>query len=222
MTDKVKKLRTKLHTNRFKYSKKLFPFKEKISKLFGIELEKIHNFLGNGSLYESSKAAQSTFAHKVFYSNFEEKISPIYKSFMKEVIKPIVKLPFYYQKIPTFRLGLPGTEFVTEYHKDSDFNHQSYEINFNLGLANYSKGNFRVEKIPNSKQFLNVSCPYGEIVSINHIDCVHGCEPNNSKETMVSFDFRLAIAESYKDSSLLSLTNNIKFSVGHYFSEDLI
>ena len=48
-----------------------------------------------------------------------------------------VKEDFYYQVIPTFRIGLPGNKFVGEYHKDSKYNHQSYELNFNLGISGY-------------------------------------------------------------------------------------
>ena len=74
-------------------------------------------------------------AHKVFYANYETRFKPLYNRFIREVIKNIVNEEFYYQVIPTFRVGLPGNKFVGEFHKDTQYSHQDYEINFNVGLV---------------------------------------------------------------------------------------
>ena len=67
--------------------------------------------------------------------------------------------------------------------------HQNYEVNFNLGLANY-EGNaaLKTQIFPGSDEWKKLSCPYGKIFSFDHIDCLHGSEPNLSDKTMVSFE----------------------------------
>ena len=130
---------------------------------------------------------------------------------------------FYYQKIPTFRIGLPGNKFVGEFHKDSDYNHQDYELNFNLGLCNYfGKTSLKVQEKPNSKNFIYLECPYGEVFSFDHINCIHGSELNTSGQTMVSFDFRIALKNYYFDSEKKSITNNSIFNKGFYFNKELV
>lgn len=107
-------IRSYLHMKNFKFSTKDFPFKEVLEKIYGCELELLHNYLGNFDKFEREKD-QSTLAHKVFYSNFQEKIEPLYRKFINEIISKILSPhKFYYQVIPTFRIGLPGNRFVGE------------------------------------------------------------------------------------------------------------
>ena len=177
ITNKATLLRRELHTKKFEFEKNDYPFKEKLIDLFGTELGSIHKTLGNFSFWDDGASTQSTLAHKVFYSNFYNGFDLIYFRFIKNFISKIVKVPFYFQKIPTFRIGLPGNVFVSTFHKDSDFNHLNYEVNFNLGLENFEGGNFFVETFPESNKFIKINCPYGQIFSLNHIDCNHGAKP---------------------------------------------
>jgi hypothetical protein len=43
----------------------------------------------------------------------------MYEALIKDFIAPLVSEKFYYQKIPTFRIGLPQNKFVGEFHEDS-------------------------------------------------------------------------------------------------------
>ena len=103
---------------------------------------------------------KSTLAHKVFYSNFHKSIKPIYEKFIKEFVVEILKPhKFYYQVIPTFRIGLPGNRFVGEYHTDAKYNHPDFELNFNIGLSNYLKPCCLMsEKVSNTKEFFPLEC----------------------------------------------------------------
>ena len=84
---------------------------------------------------------------------------------MKSLLRSHLKssFDFYYQVIPTFRLGLPGNRFVGEYHTDRKYNHESHEINFNLGLTEYDNNALRVEAYPGSKNYIKLECKYGNI-----------------------------------------------------------
>ena len=216
-------LRKYLHTKRFEFSSKKYPFKETLEELYGCELRELHNYMGNFDEFVRSND-QSTLAHKIFYSNFSKTIEPLYKDFLETFIGNILKPhKFYYQVIPTFRIGLPGNKFVGEYHKDSFYNHQNYELNFNLGLANYlGQPALKTESEPNNGKFILLECPYGTIFSFDHIGCLHGSDVNQTSSTMVSFDFRVALKELYFDSEASSVNLSSSFKPGSYFSKRLI
>ena len=216
-------LRTEFHTKRFSYEISQYPFKETLENLYGCELKFLHKYLGEFNEFKQSND-QSTLAHKVFYSNYNKVLKPIYINFIENFIAHLLfPHKFYYQLIPTFRIGLPNNVFVGEFHKDSKYNHQSYELNFNLGLENYGgSASLKTEKKQNSNDWIILECPYGEIFSFDHIDCLHGSESNKTNETMVSFDFRLALKELYFESDAISINNKISLKPGYYFSSDYI
>ena len=215
-------LRKRLHMQRFSYSTADYPFKEIIESWYGVELKDLHRFLGCFDVFDQSRD-QSTLAHKVFYANYRQRLKDLYENFVRDFIAPIVGVEFYYQVVPSFRIGLPGNKFVGEYHCDSKYNHQGYEINFNLGLSNYlGEASLRAEATPGGQDFTLLECPYGEIFSFDHIDCMHGSDPNQTDQTMASFDFRLALRELYFDSNAGSVNMNSKFCPGGYFSSEIV
>jgi len=216
---KAEDLRGFLHTKTFDFPTSKYPFKETLEELYGCPLFELHKYLGKFDEFERSND-QSTLVHKVFYSNFKKLIQPIYNDFIENFIKKLIEPhKFYYQVIPTFRIGLPGNKFVGEYHKDSFYNHQSYELNFNLGLANYmGQPALKTETKPGSKKFMILESPYGRIFSFDHIDCLHGSDKNLTENTMVSFDFRLALKDIYFDSDASSVNLSTNFVPGSYFS----
>ena len=67
-----------------------------------------------------------------------------------------------------------------------------------------------------------MECPYGEIFSFDHIDCIHGSEINDTDNTMVSFDFRIALKNLYFDSESTSVNTKSQLNKGGYFSNELI
>lgn len=219
MTNIQNKLRRRLHTKSFSYDTNIYHFKEILDNLFGCECSRLHKHLGKFDEFQRMND-QSTLAHKVFYSNFKNKIFPLYKSFQNNFISKIVLEPYYFQLIPTFRIGLPGNKFVGEFHKDSDYNHKDYEINFNLGICGYTgKASLKTESSPSSNEFIHLECPYGKIFSFDHIDCLHGSDINETDSTMVSFDFRIALKSLYFNSDSTSVNTKTGLNIGEYFSK---
>jgi len=210
--------RKQLHCKSFSYDTSIYPFKECLEDIYGVKLQDLHHHLGRFPVFTRDQD-QSTLAHKVFYAAYPKCIQPIYNRFIIEFIRPIVGELFYYQVIPTFRIGLPGNKFVGEYHTDAKYHHMPYEVNFNLGLSGYEgDAALRVETFEGSKHFKLLECPYGNVFSFDHIDCLHGSDPNPYPKTMVSFDFRLALKSLYCDSEVQSVNTGTKFAPGHYFS----
>jgi len=97
-------------------------------------------------------------------------------------------------------------------------------VNFNLGLANYEgSAALRAEKTPNKGDFITLECPYGSVFSFDHIDCLHGSDPNRTGKTLVSMDFRIApVALFYYAQDAASINTQSKFAPGGYFSEEAI
>ena len=211
-------IRKRLHAQRFSYDTAEFPFKDTVESILGVKLEELHKYLGQFDVFNRAND-QSTIAHKVFYANFETRVKPLYDLFITDFIANIIEADFCYQVIPTFRIGLPGNKFVGEFHTDTKYNHQAYEVNFNLGLANYvGNAALRAQKEPDSADFLLLECPYGQIFSFDHIECLHGSEPNTRELTRVSFDFRLAIKNLYIETPAKSVNVGTLFKPGSYFS----
>ena len=220
---KINTLRKQLHGKSFEYDSEKYNFKQVLEELFGCKTEDLHLHLGDFQRFKRNND-QSTLAHRIFYSNYNDKIKDLYDEFMIDVISNIIDpVEAYYQLIPTFRIGLPGNTFVGEFHKDSDYNHQSYELNFNLGISNYvGEAALRTQKTEDSEEYMLLECPYGTIFSFDHIDCLHGSNPNPMNSTMVSFDFRLAVKDLYYDSDAGSVNMGSKFQPGSYFSSSAL
>jgi hypothetical protein len=223
----LNQLREDLHLKKFKYDTKKYPFYEYLSALFGVsDLENIHEYLGHFDPFKREQD-QYTILHKIFYANFKLTNSPLqkmYENLVKDFISSLIPKKFYYQKIPTFRIGLPENKFVGEFHRDTAYNHQPYELNFNLAISNYKKSAALItEDIAGSKNLITAEIDYGEIMGFDHIGCLHGSEINQTGKTMMSMDFRLALADMYyEDPNAKSVNMNSKFIIGDYFSEENI
>ena len=210
------------HEASFEFDVAKYQFRPALEGLFGVPLEELHKWLGSFDQFER-RNDQNTILHRVFYTNYSSCFKPIYESFIENFISGIVKFPFAYQVIPTFRVGLPGNRFVGEYHVDSKYNHPDYELNFNLGLSNYLKPCCLMsERTPRSREFFPIECNYGSIFSFNHIDCAHGSDINTTSETMVSIDFRLAMIPFYQHTENKSINLGTTFSLGSYFSSKIL
>ena len=216
--------RQELHLKKFNYSIETFPFKTDLESLFGIDdLSKLHEYLGSFDVFDQSHE-QTTIAHKIFYAHFKKPDSSfrtIYIKFINTFIAKIVPCKFYYQTVPTFRVGLPDNKFIGNFHKDTLYNHKPYELNFNLAFCNYQNdAGLFIEDIPDSGRYIGSKIDYGEVMCFDHIDYMHGSQINSTGKTMVSMDFRLALAEQYfDDPSAFSINTHSAFKIGDYFNE---
>lgn len=218
----AEKTRNAIHANSYEYEIEKYPFKEILEELFGVELEEIHNWVGNFNKFER-KNDQLTIIHRVFYSNFKKQFEPIYKDFIRNFLADKINFPFAYQKIPSLRLGLPGNVFVGEYHNDSKYHHPDFELNFNLGLSNCFKPCCLMsERVKNTGKFYPLECPYGNLISFNHVDYLHGSDVNTTNKTLFSIDFRLAMIPFYKEINSQSINTYSYFKLGEYFSSEIL
>ena len=124
----------------FQYSKTIYPFEKIVSSWLDIEnLSKLHSIRQYDHFVREND--QSTQWHKKFYEMIREdkEFDDVYSEFLNCVIKPRFGESIVYQKIPTFRVQLPGNVAVGEFHKDKHYRNAKWsekvkELNYFLPL----------------------------------------------------------------------------------------
>ena len=166
---------------------------------------------------------QSSVFHKLYYSNFESKISDTYIQFLKNHVRPLYDGPIVYQKIPTFRIHLPGNIAVGEFHKDkwyrdSDWHESVQEMNYYLPFTDaYSTNTIWVESEEDKEDYAPMEAKYGQCIQWDGVNLKHGNKKNTTSHTRVSIDFRVMSYSSYKPSLHGSINMNKKFEIGGYY-----
>ena len=168
---------------------------------------------------------QSTIWHKCFYDKIREDISfdNIYIDFLDKVIKPRFDEEIVYQKIPTFRVHLPGNVSVGEFHKDKHYRNQEWadkvqELNYFVPLTKaYGTNTIWAETEEDLGDFQEISANYGECVEWSASKLTHGNKQNLTSTTRVSFDFRVIPKSRYIDSEHLTINTKIPFGIGGYY-----
>ena len=210
--------------NVIKYDTNLYKFRDIISDWFNtVDLSGLHKI----EQYEhfERETDQSTIWHKSFYKKIrsEETFDFIYQKFLLEVIKPRYNETIVYQKIPTFRVHLPGNVSVGEFHKDKHYRNVEWaekvrETNYYLPLTKaYGTNTIWAETEEDKGDFKPFNSDYGECIEWNASNLTHGNKDNLTTNTRVSFDFRVIPKSRYIESSHLTINTKIPFGIGGYY-----
>lgn len=204
----------------FSYETSRYPWLETFQEMYGIkDLENMHLYLPSFDQSSFSNDS-STLMHKIFYANFQKNLNNLYVMFLTEIFN-VIQEPFFYQRIPCVRFGLPNTTWLTCFHTDNEYNHPKEEENINLAITD-SYGSMALQFISNDdgKKLIGLNQKYGEFSFIDHINHRHGSITNNENKTLISIDFRIIRS---KDSNCFdqhtknSILQSLKFVPGHYF-----
>lgn len=209
-----------------KYDINKFPFAEIYKKIVDIDsLNLIHTSeLNTYSEVFSREKDQSSVFHKLYYDNFEARFREIYEKFLKECIRPLYDDSIVYQKIPTFRVHLPGNIAVGEFHKDkwyrdSTWHEQTQEKNFFLPFTNAYDGNtIWVESVEDKADYSPMKVEYGECVQWDGVNLTHGNKTNDTIHSRVSVDFRIIELSNYTPSVQGSINTRSQFAIGGYYN----
>lgn len=208
------------HLQRFSYDTTVYDFRSAIADLYEVKtLENLHKQLSSSTCLVDSDS--SSILHKIFYSSFQNRLQVIYLEFLSKIIKSILNENFFYQRLPCIRIGLPGCKWLDRYHTDKEYNHPINELNINLPILIPSPStSLRIESYPGSGEFVYLDHSYGQFSFIDHINCLHGCEINNTQELFISLDFRLVLEKhsSFAFNHLTSVNTKVPMKPGGYFS----
>ena len=209
---------------RIKYNIKEYAFREVVCNwLENYDLSKLH-YVEQYEHFER-ETDQSTKWHKKFYDMIrtDESFNDTYVKFLTDVIKPRYGEKIVYQKIPTFRVHLPGNIAVGEFHKDKHYRNVEWaekvkETNYYLPLtAAYGTNTIWAESEEDKGDFKPFNSNYGECVEWNASNLTHGNKDNLTSNTRVSFDFRVIPKSRYIDSNHLTINTKIPFGIGGYY-----
>ena len=216
--------------DRIKYDIRTYQFRDIVESWFWNEgilpvsgVSELH-FEKTYDLFDR-KHDQSTIWHECFYKKIREDSSfdHIYTKFLENVIKPKFDEEIVYQKIPTFRVHLPGNVSVGEFHKDKHYRNQEWadkvqELNYFVPLTKaYGTNTIWAETEEDLGDFQEISATYGECVEWSASKLTHGNKQNLTSITRVSFDFRVIPKSRYIDSEHLTINTKIPFGIGGYY-----
>ena len=168
---------------------------------------------------------QSTIWHRCFYKMIreDESFNDVYLKFLKDKIKPRFNEEIVYQNIPTFRVHLPGNISVDEFHKDKHYRDEKWanqvrELNYFLPLTKaYGTNTIWAETEEDLGDYREIRADYGECVEWCATKLTHGNKQNITRNTRVSFDFRVIPKSRYVESEHLTINTKIPFGIGGYY-----
>jgi hypothetical protein len=206
------------------YDIKKYPFKDIVSNWLDTrDLHKLHEI----RQYEhfDREHDQSTHWHKMFYMmiGIDKTFNKVYVNFLTDVIKPRFNEEIVYQKIPTFRIHLPGNVSVGEFHKDKDYRNKEWaekvkEVNYYIPLTKaYGTNTIWTESKEDKGDFKSIDSSYGECVEWEASKLTHGNKDNVTSITRVSFDFRVIPKSRYIESNHLTINTKVPFGLGGYY-----
>jgi hypothetical protein len=209
------------------YDTQRFPFANVLRDLFSShlggdvgDLARLHDLAAVSYPVFSEHTDQSTVFHSTFYKHMEEAFLPLYRDFMKEFVQPRYYAPLVFQRVPTFRVHLPGNLSVGSFHRDSDFGHDAAEQNWWLPCTEARDTSaVWVESVPGRGDYQPREAIYGEVILFDGANLVHGNKINKTGQTRVSFDFRVVPRSEFRESQTASMTANKKFTLGDYWAE---
>ena len=210
--------------NKIKYNKLEYGFRDIISYWFdGVDLSKLH-YIKEYEHFER-ETDQSTIWHKKFYEMIrsDKSFDDTYVDFLKNVIKPRYSEEIIYQKIPTFRVHLPGNVSVGEFHKDKHYRNVDWaekvkETNYYIPLTKaYGTNTIWAETEEDKGDYKPFNSDYGECIEWDASNLNHGNKDNLTSNTRASFDFRVIPKSRYIDSNHLTINTKIPFGIGGYY-----
>ena len=163
--------------------------------------------------------------HKCFYDKIrtDNRFEHEYMSFLSQYIKPRFNEKIVYQKIPTLRVHLPGNISVGEFHKDKHYRDEKWanqvrELNYFLPLTKaYGTNTIWAETEEDLGDYREIRADYGECVEWCATKLTHGNKQNITRNTRVSFDFRVIQKSRYVESEHLTINTKIPFGIGGYY-----
>lgn len=155
---------------------------------------------------------QKTKLHDAFYDSSRPTFAASYLRFLRDIIAPSLNLleGMVYQKKPNFRVHMPGSMAVGEFHKDSQYSHSQHEINIWVPLTKTCDSNtIWMESYPDKGDYKPIIVIPGECLVFQGGLLTHGNQVNVTPFTRLSFDFRIIKPEHYvHDATKLSINTS--------------
>lgn len=200
----------------FEYDEARFPFQRLVREHLNVyDLSRLHELIEATAVFDRQHD-QSTWAHRRFYEiggGFHE----TYRSFIRDFVAPLFGEPVVFQKMPTFRVHLPGNVAVGEFHRDSDYNHSPAAVNLWIPLTE-TWGNNSVWIEQDDEMTAPALVP-GQVLVFDGVGLYHGNKVNDTDRTRVSFDVRVVPQSTFVASEKRSVNTAVKMDIGGYYEK---
>ena len=136
----------------------------------------------------------------------------VYWSFLREVVLQDIGDPsgILFQRDPTFRCHVAHGAATGRRHCDSEYGHQTTELNYWLPLTRVCGSNsLYAESAPGVGDFEPFEAQYGEVVRFWGASCMHYTTANDSSSTRVSIDFRVVPRSCHQEGT--------RFTIGGFY-----
>ncbi len=217
------------HLDVVRFDTHALPFAELVAELFGVtSLEDLHRVFAHESAIvqlPDRDTDDQTYFHKRFYERLGSgwpEFEHLYASLVQLMGQQFFEgAAFIYQHRPSFRVQLPGSLAVGEFHRDCDYNHPPGEVNFMVPLTPaVDTSAMWIESEPDKGDYRPVNLLYGEVARFDGNRCRHGNKVNATRRTRVSFDFRLlSIGDFQRSDPKRSLGAGLPFTIGGYYRQ---
>ena len=209
----------------FNYDTNIFNFKETVEKIMGVDqLDMIHEVFKFPEKLETMKD-QNTILHDKFYEEMKkDEFNSLYKKFVRNFVSKLEMFKdeeILYQTFPSFRIHQPNNIAVGEYHKDSDFGHNTHELNFWLPFTDAWGTNTVWVGDPNSNDHECMEVKYGEVANFDGANTLHGNKDNLTGKSRLSIDFRIFPMKYYDEGEqeeAVTITQKKRLIIGEYWT----
>ena len=209
----------------FNYDTNIFNFKETVEKIMGVDqLDMIHEVFKFPEKLETMKD-QNTILHNKFYEEMKkDEFNSLYKNFVKNFVSKLEMFKdekILYQTFPSFRIHQPNNIAVGEYHKDSDFGHNTHELNFWLPFTDAWGTNTVWVGDPKSNDHECMEVKYGEVANFDGANTLHGNKDNLTGKSRLSIDFRIFPMKYYDEDEqeeAVTITQKKRLIIGEYWT----
>ena len=201
--------------NKFSYSTDDYDFKSIVCEYLNIH--QLDNIFVEQKITRENN--QSTEYHKRFYNSLDNdnKLKSLYDDFISNVIKNLFDEEIIYQVTPTFRLQAIDNVSVFAFHKDTEYGHSDKTINFFLPITKcYDTNALWVES---GSSFEPMECDYGDLITFDAVNLLHGNKVNKTGKSRISLDFRVMKMVDYCETSKQTLSKNRRLILGDYYTK---
>ena len=188
---------------------------------FQDKLENLHNLLETNKITQEDKEYHSqiqtweTDRHSRFIKDFHdyvdntESFESTYKQFINTCIRPLYpnETQLIIQKTPNIRISFPNVsalgkdpndpENMIGLHKDSDFGHSTYEMNYIIPITKMFSTNSIYYENKSKTKFENLYLETNEFCEIYLNQINHCNKKNETGKTRISFDIRIMPESEY-------------------------
>lgn len=204
------------------YPHERFTLASSVARALGVhvlDLDRLHESATEKYAVFRRDNDQSSEFHRRFYAAFEQDVQPDYRRLVQQTVRAMYDGPIVYQRVPTFRVHLPGNLAVGEFHRDRDYQHSPREENYWLPLTRaWGTNTIWIESEPDRGDFRPAEVTYGQILRFDGANLVHGNKVNSTSKTRVSMDFRVIPMAHYEESDRVTINTKMRFAIGDYFS----